>query len=68
MDGFIDDIITITIDALCWVECAKNEALLVIHTIFRPVNYNRPLKRDDPHSIHKLSGEGQISKKETCMG
>ena len=47
MNGFIDDIITITTDDPCWVECAKNTALLTIHTIFRPRNYNKPLKLDD---------------------
>ena len=37
MDGFIDEIITITIDDPCWVERSKKSALLVIHTIFRPL-------------------------------
>ena len=37
MDGFIHNKITITIDDPCWAERAKNAALLVIHTIFRPL-------------------------------
>ena len=37
MDGFIDYIITITIDNPFWMDHAKNVALLVIHTIFRPL-------------------------------
>ena len=37
MDGFIDDIITITVDDNHWVDCAKTAALLVIHTLFRPL-------------------------------
>ena len=37
MDGFIHDTITINIDDPYWVERAKNAALLVIHTIFRPL-------------------------------
>ena len=56
MDGFINDIIAITIDDLFWVERAKNVALLVIHTIFRPLHSSELLKRDDPLSIRKLSG------------
>ena len=44
MDGFIDDIITITIDDPCWVERAKNAALLIIQTIFRPQYSDKPLK------------------------
>ena len=40
MDGFIDDIITITIDYSNLVERTKNSALLVIHIIFRPLQYS----------------------------
>ena len=48
MDGFIDDIIAITIDEPCWVERAKNTALLVIHTIFRLLHPYESLKQDVP--------------------
>ena len=48
MDVLIDDIINITIDDPRWVECAKNAALLIIHTIFIPRKSDKPLKRDDP--------------------
>ena len=48
MDILIDDIITITIDNPCWVDRAKNSALLIIHTIFRPRKYDKPMKQDDP--------------------
>ena len=68
MYGFIDDIITITIDNTYWVERAKNSALLVIYTIFRPLHSNKPLKRNDPFSLRKLAGEGKISERKTCMG
>ena len=34
MDGFIDDIITITFDDNHWIDCAKSAALLIIHTLF----------------------------------
>ena len=53
---FINDIITITIDDSCWVEHFKNAALLVIHTIFRPLHPYEPLKWDQPLSLRKLSG------------
>ena len=33
MDGFIDDIITITVDDDHWIDRAKSAALLVIHTL-----------------------------------
>ena len=35
MDGFIDDIITITVDDENWLDRAKIAALLVIHTLFQ---------------------------------
>ena len=54
IDIFIDDIITITIDNPFWIECAKNSALLFIRTIFIPLHYDEPLKRDDPLSLYKL--------------
>ena len=56
MNGFIDDTITITIDNPHWVERAKNTALLIIHTIFRPWQSNETLKRDDPLSLRKIAG------------
>ena len=68
MYGFRNDIIYITIEDPCWVERAKNEALLIIHTIFRPRKSNKPLIRDDPLSLRKLVGEGQIAKCKTCIG
>ena len=68
MNGFIEDIITINIDHSNWVEHNKNTPLLEIHTKFRPLQSSEPLKRDYPLSIHKLSGEGQIAKRKTCLG
>ena len=67
MNGLIDDIITITIDDPCWVEYAKNADLLIIHTIFRTNNFHQPLKLDEPLSLRKLAGEGQLAKLKTCM-
>ena len=48
MDGFIDDIIDITLDYPNWADRTKNAALSVIHTIFRPLQSSEPLKWDDP--------------------
>ena len=59
MDRFIDDIITITIDDPPWVERAKNAALLIIHTIFRPWKSNEPLKQDDPS--HSANSQEKVS-------
>ena len=52
MDGFIDDIITITVNDEHWIYRAKSAALLVIHTLFRPLQPSEPLKRDDPLSLN----------------
>ena len=68
MDGFIDDIITITVDDDHWIDRAESAALLVIHTLFRPLQPSEPLKRDDPLSLRKLTGEGQLADQKTCLG
>ena len=44
MDGFIDDIITITVDDKHWIDRKKSVAQLVIHTLFRPLQPSEPLK------------------------
>ena len=67
MDGYIDEIITITIDNPFWVECAKTTAFLVIHTISRRLHLEKPLKCDDPLPLRKLAGEGQLAKLKTCL-
>ena len=67
-DEIIDNTINITIADQCWVERAKNAALLVIHTIFRPLHTYEWLKQYDPLSLRKLAEEGQISKRKTCLG
>ena len=68
MDGIIDDIINITVDVDHWIDRAKSAALLVIHKIFQPLQPSEPLKRDDPLSLRKLAGEGQIAQQKTCLG
>ena len=68
MNGFIDNIITITVNDDHWIECAKSAALLVIHTLFQPLQPSEPLKRDNPLSLRKLAGEGQLAEQKTCLG
>ena len=68
MYGLIYDIIAIAIDEPSWVECAKNLSLLIIRTIFRPLQSSILLKRDDLLSLSKLAAEGQLYKRKTCLG
>ena len=68
MDGLIYDIITITVDDKHWIDRAKSAALLVIHILFRTLQPSEPLKRDDPLSLRKLVGEGQLAKQKTFLG
>ena len=66
--GFIGDIITITVDDKHWIEHAKSVALLVIHTIFQPLQPSEPLKRDNPLSLRKLTGKVKLAKHKICLG
>ena len=68
MDGFIHEIIIITIDNPRWVERAKNADLLIIHTILRPRQSNKTLKQDDPLSLRKLTVEVQPADRKTYLG
>ena len=68
MEGFIDDIITITVDDDHWIDRAKSAALLVIHTLFRPLQPSEHLEREDPLSLRKLAGEGQLAEQKACLG
>ena len=54
MDGFVDDIIIITINDPSWVERAKKASLLVINTIFRMLQTYELLKRDDLLSLQNI--------------
>ena len=67
MYGFIYDISTITVDDEHWIDRAKSAALLVIHTLFRPLQPSEPLKRDDPLSLRKLAGVGQLDEHKACL-
>ena len=68
MDVFINDFITITIDEKHWIYLAKSAALLVIRTLLQPLQPSEPLKRDNPLSLRKLAGEGQLAEHKTCLG
>ena len=68
MDGLINDIITITIDDPSWLNHVKNLALLVNHTIFRPLQSSEPLNRDEPLSLYKLAGEVKLAGSKTYLG
>ena len=68
MGGFIDEIITITVNDKHGMDRPKSAALLVIHTLFRLLQPLEPLKLDDPLSLRTLVGEGQLSKHNTFLG
>ena len=68
MDGFIDDIITIPVDDEHYIYRANSAFLLVIHTLFQPLQPSEPLKRDDPISLRELTVEGQLAEQNTCLG
>ena len=67
MDGLIDNIITIKVDDKHWIYHAKSAALLVIHTIFRPLQPSESLKQDEPLSLRKFLGDGQLAEYKTCL-
>ena len=68
MDGFIDDIIIITVHDKYWIEHAKRAALLVIRTLFGPLQASEPLECDDPLSLRKIAGKRKLVKSKTCLG
>ena len=65
---FIYDIITITVDDKHWIDREKSVALLVIHTLIRPLQPSEPLKQDNPLSLSKLMGKGQPYDHKICLG
>ena len=68
MYGFINDIINITVDVKYEIYRAKSAALLVIHTLFQPLQPSEPLEQDDTLSLRKQVGEGKISEHKTFLG
>ena len=67
MAVFIDDIISITVNAKHWIDRAKITVLLVINTLFLSLQPSEPLKRDDPLSLRKLAREVQLADQKTCL-
>ena len=68
MDGLIYDIITLTVDDKHWIGRSKSASLLIINTLFQPLQTSEHMKRDDPISLSKLTGEGQLANHRTCIG
>jgi len=65
VDDFIDDGIVIVPDIGKNKERAIPALLLAIHTIFRPVDCNEKVKREDCLSLGKLQEEGFLSETPT---
>jgi len=68
VDGYIDDCLTAAADVEDEVLRSQEAPPLIIHSIFRPVAPNEPIKRDDNISEKKLRGEGQPSEIKTMLG
>ena len=51
-----------------WTNKGQNAAPLAVHTIFRPVNRNDPIPRDDATSIRKLKAEGTPTEVQNILG
>ena len=67
-DGYVDDLTTVVLDILGWAERARNAIALAIHTIFRPVNAEDPISRDDVISVRKLLAEGKLEEIKVVLG
>ena len=67
-DGFIDDILTIALDQEDEVKRSQEAPPLIFHSIFRPVDENEPLPRNDNMSKTKLAGEGQPCESKVMLG
>ena len=68
MDRLINNIVTITVDDKHWIERTKTAAIFVTHTLFQPLQAYEALKRDDPLSLRKLTGEGKPAERKNCLG
>ena len=67
-DGYIDDCLTAAADVDDEVSRSQEAPPLIIHSIFRPVAADEPIKRDDNISEKKLRGEGQPSEIKVMLG
>ena len=67
-DGYIDDCLTAAVDIGDSVLRGQEAPPLIIHAIFRPLDANEPIQREDNISEKKLKGEGQPSEIKTMLG
>ena len=67
-DGYIDDCLTAAVDINDNVLRGQEAPPIIIHSLFRPLDKNEPIKRDDNISDKKLKGEGQPSEIKTMLG
>ena len=68
VDVFIDDGITIVPDIGDNMIRGAGAMPLAIHTLFRPLAEDEPLRRDDPLSLSKLKEEGAPSETQIVLG
>ena len=67
-DGYIDDLISIALDTPKATSRGRHAISLALHTIFRPVNKDDPIPRDDVLSIRKLLAESRLEEQKTVLG
>ena len=68
MDGFINYIITIIGDVEHLIEHTNSSALLVIHTLLRPLQPLESRKQNDALSLRKIWGEGKLVEQNIYLG
>jgi len=67
-DGYIDDCLAVAIDSEDEVKRSQEAPPLIIHSLFRPLDENEPVPRNDNISDDKLKGEGQPSEQRIMLG
>ena len=67
-DGYIDDIICVSLATDDFVARCQAVAPLAAHTIFRLISDREPIERDDPLSLRKLAGKDRPSETKTILG
>jgi len=67
-DGYIDDCLTVALDQKEEVQRSQEALPLIVHALFRPLDADEPVKRNDNISDDKLKGEGQPSERRVMLG
>jgi len=67
-DGYIDDCLTVALEQDDEVKRSQEALPLIVHALFRPLDPNEPVKRNDNISDDKLKGEGQPSERRVMLG